>query len=122
MFDTLPLDSTGYAVLAQVFLVGGIVAFFWGVRSWAARVRIGERLETFVAPELPSLHLRSAFDEPSFRTRAVIPAVRWLSQLAEGLLPDRQIERIRKNLAIAGLPYSRHLSQFLAVQVGLAFG
>jgi tight adherence protein C len=116
------LDSNTYTVLAQLFFVGGIVAFFWGARSWAARVRLGERLDTFVAPELPSLHLRSAFDEPSFRSRAVIPAVVWLSQLAEGLLPDRQIERIRKNLAIAGLPFSRHLSQFLAAQIGLAFG
>ena len=50
------------------------------------------------------------------------PLVAWLAQVVSGFLPEKQIERIRGNLTVAGLPYSRHLAQFLAAKAGLAVG
>jgi len=51
-----------------------------------------------------------------------VPLVAALADATQGLMPARQVERIRVNLALAGMPYSRHLSQFLAAKAALAVG
>ncbi|MBI3970519.1 MAG: type II secretion system F family protein [Chloroflexi bacterium] len=105
-------------VLAPLCAALAVACLAYGVHLWAARVRLAGRIEAFVS--LEAVMPRSAFDEPSFQVRAVAPVVQALGQFAKSLLPDRQVERIRKNLMVAGMPMSRHLTQFLAAQMALA--
>jgi tight adherence protein C len=81
------------------------------------------RLEVFVGP---SLGVGQAPKRgPSFLSRTLTPLtplVAVLAELTSSLLPDRQLERIRANLAMAGMPYSRQAAQFLAVKAGMALG
>lgn len=117
LLDQLPW--IGVQLLAGI----AVVCLFLGIRAWVFGVRVNERIEAFVVPELTTFHTKELLDEAtSFRSRAVIPVVQTMARLTESLLPDRQVERIRANLAIAGLPYSRHLARFLAAQMGLAGG
>jgi tight adherence protein C len=92
-----------------------------GLRWRLTRARAGARLASY-APVL-DLTVRPPRSGRSILSRALTPLaplVSWLAALTERLLPDRQVERARANLAVAGLPASRHLAQFLAAKGGLA--
>ena len=109
------------AYLAALLGAGGVLFVFMGVRVNVARTRLEGRMASF-APTAPGVR-RAASAGPSFLRRTLTPLaplVAWLAQVADGLLPERQIERIRANLAIAGLGNSRYVAQFLAAKTGLA--
>jgi tight adherence protein C len=103
----------------------GALLFALGIRARLIRARLDTRMAAFVEPAVFGAGRRK---EGSLRSRVLLPLmtplapiVTWLAGLGHGFLPDRQIERIRTNLNMAGLPNSRHLAQFLAAKVGFAF-
>jgi tight adherence protein C len=108
------------AVLPGLMAASAVACVALGLRLRLARATVDARLDTFVAGSLGAP--RGQPDGPSFSRRALLPLVAWLARVVNGLLPDRQIERIRADLTMAGLPYSRHLAQFLAAKAALAIG
>jgi tight adherence protein C len=122
---TPSLDPT--ALMAALLAAGGIFCLALGLRFQIARARVGARLDAVVGPSFGivdggvySAALRRRTLQPLLAP--IGPLVAWLSQVVSGILPEKQIERIRGNLTLAGLPYSRHLAQFLAAKAGLAVG
>jgi tight adherence protein C len=109
------------AYLAALLGAGGVLFVTMGVRINVARTRLEGRMASF-APTAPGVR-RAASAGPSFLRRTLMPLaplVVWLAQVADSLLPERQMERIRVNLAVAGLGNSRYVAQFLAAKTGLA--
>lgn len=118
------LDASTY--LAAVLASLGALLVTLGAWIRIARSQIEDRLEMYVAPTLGIVPIRG---RRSLGGRTLLPLlttltplVSWLAKTTQSLLPERQILRIRANLALAGMPYSRHLAQFLAAKAGLAFG
>lgn len=112
--------SSAPAYAAALLASAGVLCFALGLRTCADRSRVDERMAAYVAPPVHPTQRKD--DRPSFRARALVPAVAWLARMVGNLLPDRQIERIRTHMALAGMPYSRQLTQFLAAKAGLAIG
>jgi len=116
MFSALPAEAYVAAMLAMA----GALCLAFGARIQLARARTDARLMAHVGTHLEVVTTVS--DEPGFRTRALDPLMGWLADVANRLLPERQVSQIRTNLAIAGMRSSRHLTQFLAAKVGLTIG
>jgi tight adherence protein C len=108
--------------LAGLLAACAVAFLALALRTWSGQVQLSERMDRFVTPMLASVTMPAGFEDLSFGTRAVGPVVEWMSRIARNLLPDRQIERLRTNLGVAGLPYARHLAQFLAAQMAIGGG
>jgi tight adherence protein C len=113
--------------MAALLAAGGVFCLAIGLRFQIARARVGARLDAVVGPSFGILD--GGVYRASLRRRTLQPLlaplgplVAWLAHVVSGILPEKQIERIRGNLTIAGLPYSRQLAQFLAAKAGLAIG
>src|SRR5690349_5304126 len=78
--------------LATALAVGGALCLAFGARLQLGRVQTNTRLQTHVSSHL-GIVIRSS-DEPSFRARALDPLIDWLAELADRLLPDRQMDQI----------------------------
>ena len=122
----IPPEALGSWIYVVALLAsGGVLCFVQGVRLRLAHAQIGDRFDLHVAPALGVRRPQAAEGSFSRRTFATLfaplaPLVRWLATATEGFLPARQVERIRANLALAGMPYSRQLGQFLAAKAALS--
>jgi tight adherence protein C len=113
--------------MAALLAAAGIFCLSLGLRFQIRRARVGARLDAVVGPSFGIVEggvygaaLRRRTLQPLLAP--ILPLVAWLAQVVSGILPEKQIERIRGNLTIAGLPYSRQLAQFLAAKASLALG
>src|SRR5690349_18596735 len=120
------MSSLGIApYLAGALAAGAVLCLLLSVRAWVANAALEGRLLEFVGRWAWSWETAGrANDGPSFRDRALAPLVTRLGRVVDNALPDRQVEQIRSNLIMAGLPARRHLSQFLAAKaiVAVALG
>ena len=117
----LPSEAPSY--LAGILASAGALAVAVGARARLARARLDARMGTFVAAAGAGAVRGQRFQSVrAFQDRVIVPLIGPLAGAIDRLLPGKQVEQIRTNLAIAGLPYSRHLSYFLAAKAGLALG
>ena len=106
-------------LLSAVLASGGVLLLVWGARMRLQYARVEGRLQTYVdavgrrdaPPAGEPLKVRLA------RAGAVVARI---GRAMDNLLPDRQVERIRTNLAAAGLFTGRELTTFLGAKALLA--
>ena len=110
----------GLILVATVFAAGAALLLAFGLRLRLAHVRADARIAAYVVA--PGLGDSSLDDMPSLRERVVLPFVSWAAGLVDRALPEKQVERIRINLAMAGFGSARHLSSFLAAKALFAAG
>jgi tight adherence protein C len=107
-------------LLAGVLAAAGTSCLLYGWRLRTANVALERRLDTFVG--LTEAPAKAASDVAPLRERTLVPLMRWVGRRMHSLLPDRQIERTRANLAVAGFSSRSHLWSFLAAKALLAGG
>jgi tight adherence protein C len=116
-------------ILAAGLLAGLAVALIYaGIVLPAVSQRLRTRLATYVggaaggsgAGAMALLPAGSPAGRLSTRPAAVTPVTGWISRLAARLLAPAQLERLRRNLIIAGYRSERHLRIFLTAKVTLA--
>src|SRR6266536_3275389 len=90
----------GLILVATVFAAGAALLLAFGLRLRLAHVRADARIAAYVVA--PGLGDSSLDDMPSLRERVVLPFVSWAAGLVDRALPEKQVERIRINLAMAG--------------------
>lgn len=120
-----PEETLGiWTHLAGLIAAGGVLLFAIGLRLRLAHAGISGRFDLHVAPARGFIRPRASAASAPRRLLSLfsplLPLVFSLADATQGLLPKRQIDRIRANLALAGMPYSRQLSQFLAAKAALA--
>lgn len=108
---------------AGALAAGAVLCLVLSLRAWSISAALEGRLLEFVGRWAWGWEaVGRVTDRPSFRERAVAPLVTRLGRMVDNALPDRQVQQIRSNLAMAGLPSRRHLSQFLAAKAAVAVG
>jgi tight adherence protein C len=103
-------------VMAALLAAGGVLCLVWGVGAHLTYAPLNARLQTYVSLE-PVTRTREP-REP-LRTRVVALLLR-LGKRVDNLLPERQVTRIRANLAAAGFFGQRDLMVFLGAKALLA--
>jgi tight adherence protein C len=118
--DTLT-QSLLLPVLAALAAAGAVLSIVAGLHRRNGRLRFDARLEAYidVGPVSAMMAITSP-ENQELRQRSAPPLAARLAELASRLLPDRQIERTRRYLVLAGLPYNWQLTYFLAAKVGVA--
>jgi tight adherence protein C len=102
--------------LAALLAGASVLCMMVGWYALPPRSRVSQRLAILVAPVSAPLPPPSLGVRPSFRQRTLAPLAHHVGQAVANGLPDRQLERLRRNLILAGLPARRHLSYFLAAR------
>ena len=104
---------------AALLAAAAALCLVWGVNSRLAFARVEGRLQNYVS--LAPVARRARQVRPSLRTR-VAPLVARVGRRVDDVLPDRQVERVRSNLAAAGYFTARDLTTFLGAKALLAAG
>jgi tight adherence protein C len=110
----------GIELAAALLAGGGALLVAWGLYARLAFARVDARLHTYVG--LAPVARRTHHEPLRARLARLAPLVARLGRAIDSLLPDRQVERIRGNLAAAGLLSGRDLTNFLAAKALLAAG
>lgn len=106
--------------IATLLAGGALLCFVGSLQARRVSAAVDKRIATFVGAANDRPQVRE--ERPSFRQRVVTPLASWMAAVAGGMVPERQMERIRHNLAVGGLARRRDLTYFLAAKVGLALG
>lgn len=106
--------AIGLGIVAVVLLIGYMV--YLGLRDNEEYDPLQERLMDLGERETPE-SLQEIELSMSFQDRVIIPVIRWFSNIASQLTPEKQVQETRRKLELAGMAGQIEPSVFFVIRV-----
>ena len=114
----VPFASALAASLAGTALLCVVAGLIWRARVRAAQ----ERLTIWVGRSAQERARIAAKNASGRKTITISPFVQMLGRMGGRLVPNKQSDKLRRSLVLAGRPTNQHYTRFIATKAGLGIG